>query len=235
VDWLLTDLLPKIHRRRFVQFADLAWEEDPSRQEYFGRYLDTARKLRIPCKVHADSGNASEAIAMAIRQMAVAIDHLEHATAADAAILSNTGTIASLLPCTAVSNGGRSAPARALIEAGVALALGTDFNPQRTRNLSMQTVVALAYERLGMTPEEAITAATINGAFALGCADRVGSLEVGKSADLLLLNCSDYRDLTHNFGMNQVHMTMKSGQFIYKEGKVEPQAAQDFSRVPAWD
>jgi imidazolonepropionase len=89
--------------------------------------------------------------------------------------------------------------------------------------------------QLGMTPEEAISAATINGAHALRRADRVGSLELGKAADLVMLNIPDYRDLTHNFGMNLVHMTMKRGEFIYKEGAVAPRAAEDFSLRPAWD
>jgi imidazolonepropionase len=86
-----------------------------------------------------------------------------------------------------------------------------------------------------MTPAEAISAATINGAYALGCARSVGSLELGKAADVLILNTPDYRDLTQHFGMNLVHMTMRRGELIYKEGEVAPRAAQDFSLSPTWD
>jgi imidazolonepropionase len=235
VEWVLTEFLPKIHRRRFAHFADLAWDGDPSRQEFFVRYLDAARKLGFPCKIHADDADPSGAIAMAIRHFAVTIDHLDHATPADVAMLAGTGTLATLLPCTSFCNGGSAAPARALIDAGVAVALATDFNPQHTQTLSMQTVVALACHRLEMTPAEAISASTINGAYALGRAERVGSLELGKMADLVILNTPDYRDLAQNFGMNLVHMTMKRGQVIYKEGDVAPRAARDFGLSPTWD
>jgi imidazolonepropionase len=84
----------------------------------------------------------------------------------------------------------------------------------------MQSVVALACMWLGLTPAEAISAATINSAYALHCADRVGSLELGKSADLVVLNISDYQEVAHHFGMNLVHTTMKRGQIIYREGAV---------------
>ena len=96
----------------------------------------------------------------------------------------------------------------------------------------MQTVVALACLQMGMPVAEAISAATINGAHALGCASRTGSLELGKSADLLILNLGDYRELGHHFGTNLVHMTMKRGDFIYKEGEVAPQPAEQLA--PTW-
>jgi imidazolonepropionase len=89
-------------------------------------------------------------------------------------------------------------PARALIEAGVPIALGTNFNPHHTPTLNMQTSVEMACWRFGLTTEEAICAATFNSACALGCAARVGSLQPGKSADLILLNANDYRDLSRN-------------------------------------
>ncbi|HLK65631.1 MAG TPA: amidohydrolase family protein [Bryobacteraceae bacterium] len=235
MDWLLLEFLPKIQRRHFAQFADMAWEEDPSGDSFFSMYLEAARRLHLPSKIHAERMHVSRAVAMAVRHGAIAVDHLEQATAADAAVLANSETLATLLPCAGFCNGGSNAPARTLIDAGVAVALGSDFNPHHTPTLNMQTVVALACLRLGMTPAEAVSAATINGAHALGRADRVGSLEAGKSADLVLLNCSDYRDLTQCFGMNLVHTTMKSGQFIYREGKVEPQPAQEFSHMPLWD
>jgi imidazolonepropionase len=235
VEWLLTEFLPKIHRRRFARFADLAWDADPARQEFFERYLDAARKLGLPCKIHAEVDHPAAAIAVAIRHFAVAIAHLEQATPAEAVLLAGTATLATLLPCTSFCNGGRNAPARALIDAGVAIALASDFNPRHTPTLSMQTVVALACLRLGMTASEAISAATINGAYALGRAGRVGSLELGKSADVLILNCSDYRDLTQNFGMNLVRMTMRHGEFIYKEGEVAPRGTQGSSVSDGWD
>ncbi len=219
-DSALRELLPKIRRRRFAQFADLAWEADPHRQELFSRYCEAAGALGFRCKIHADHRTPAGAISLAIRHSAASIDHLEHATAADAALLGGSQTMATLLPYASFCGGGRHAPGRELIDAGAAVALATNFNPHHTPTLNMQTVVALACMRMEMTPAEAISAATINGAHALNCADRVGSLELGKSADLVILNLSDYGDIAHHFGMNLVHMTMKRGQFIYKEGDV---------------
>lgn len=235
VDWTIAEFLPKVQRRRFAHFADLAWDSDPRRQEFFVRYLQAARRLGLPRKIHADQSDAAAAIAMAVAHFAVSVDHLEYASEADVARLADSTTIATLLPCASFRNGGRHAPARALIDAGAAVALATNFNPLHTPVLNMQTVVSLACMQSKMTPEEAISAATINGAHALGRAEREGSLELGKAADLLILNISDYRDLTNNFGMNLVHMTMKRGEFIYKEGEVAPRAAGDFSLSPALD
>jgi imidazolonepropionase len=128
--------------------------------------------------------------------------------------------MATLLPAVSLHNGGYHAPARALIDSGAAIALATNFNPRHTPMLSMQAVVALACLRMGLTAAEAISAATINGAHALGSADRVGSLEPGKSADLLLLDVSDYRELARQFGANLVRLTMKRGKPIYRAGEV---------------
>lgn len=224
--WVTDELLPKLNRRRFARFADLAWSEAPQHEALFLRFLAAARKLGFRSKIHAEKCGTSAAITFAIQQFAVAADHLEHASAEDAALLANTGTIVTLLPCPAFCNDGRHAPARAFIDAGVAVALATDFNPSYSPTVSMQTVVSLACLRMQMTPAEALAAATINAAYAVGRAKKVGSLEVGKDADLVILNGPDYRDLTHNFGVNLVHQTMKRGEFIYKEGEVSPRSGQ---------
>src|SRR5262249_28747122 len=100
--------------------------------------------------------------------------------------------------------------------------IATDFNPYASPSLNMQTAIALSCLRLGMSLGEAISAATINGAHAVGRADRIGSLEPGKVADLIVLNVSDYRDLRHTLGTNVVHLTMKSGEVIYEEAEVAP-------------
>ncbi|HXB73998.1 MAG TPA: amidohydrolase family protein [Candidatus Acidoferrales bacterium] len=218
-DWVLGDLLPKIWRRGVAQFADVAWDSDPECYQYFDRYLEVARGLGFPLKMHADHLEPQRALAMAVDHAVVSIDHLEYATEEEAAILGPEGVIATLLPCASFRDD-RDAPARGLVNAGAAIALATNFNPHHTPTLNMQTAVALACLRMRLTVAEALSAATINGAHALGCADRVGSLEPGKSADLLMLNVADYRDMAHTFGTNVVHMTMKRGEVIYWEGAV---------------
>ena len=218
-DWVLGDLLPKIRRQGVAQFADVAWDSDPQRHQYFDRYLDVARDLGFERKIHADQLDPRPAVASAVDHNVMSIDHLEHASQSEVAVLGSTGAIATLLPCASFRHG-RHAPARALIDAGAAIALATNFNPHHTPTLNMQMAVALACLHMGLSVAEALSAATINGAHAVGCPDRVGSLEPGKSADVLLLNVSDYRDLPHTFGTNVVHMTMKRGEVIYQEGAV---------------
>jgi len=224
-EFVMTELLPKIRRRKVAQFADVAWDNDPNLAQYFDRFLSTAREMGFRCKIHADHQDPQRAIETALRHRVVSIDHLEHATEAVAAALAGAGVIATLLPCAAFRHG-RAAPARALIDAGVAVALASNFNPHHTPTLNMQGVVTMACWRLGMSVAEALNAATYNGAHALGCADRVGSIEPGKSADLVLLNTSDYRDLAANIGTNLVHLTMKRGKVIYREGAVAPRAPE---------
>jgi imidazolonepropionase len=143
-----------------------------------------------------------------------------HADAFELSLLARSPTVATLLPLAFIGEGPRLAPARALVDGGAAVALASNFNPRHSPILSMQTVVWHASMYMGLTPAEAISAATFNGAHALGRADSLGSLETGKSADLVLLNVSDYRDLGRQVGMNLVHLTMKRGEFIYQEGKV---------------
>ena len=226
VEWLLREYLPKIRRRRFARFADFVWDDCPERQDLYSRFLRSAAELEFGCKVHADHFRPAQAIALALHHSAVSVDHLEHASAADAAMLAGSSTMATLLPNASFCTGGRHAPGRAFIDAGVAVALGSNFNRHHTPTLNMQSVVALACMWMGMTPAEAISAATINSAQALGCADRVGSLDLGKQADLVILNVSDYREVAHHFGMNLVHMTVKRGELIYKEGDVSIQPSR---------
>jgi imidazolonepropionase len=214
------ELMPKIRRRGLAAFADVAWETDACRLADLLRYLEVARELGFSRKVHADQPNAVVAIQAAVEGLASTIDHLEWATGSDAALLAGSSTMATLLPYASFQGGGPGAPARALIDAGVPLALASNFNPLLTPTLNMQTVVALACLRMRMTAAEAISAATINGAHAVGRAHRTGSLEPGKLADLLILDASDYQELARRFGTNLVRMTIKRGEIIYKEGAV---------------
>jgi imidazolonepropionase len=229
-EWVVNELLPKVRRRGVARFADLAWNCDPALMSCFERYLKAARELGFGLKIHAHGDSPAAAVALAAQHFVTTIDHLEHASDSLAAQLAETDIVTTLLPSSPFRGQGREAPARALIDAGVAVALGSNFNPHDSPTFSMQTVVALACGRLGMSIEEAICAATINGAHALGCQERVGSLEPGKAADLVVLNAGHYHDLEHSLGTNLVHLTMKGGKFIYKEGNVAPLEADSFPR-----
>jgi imidazolonepropionase len=226
-NWMGEEFLPRMSRRKLVHFADLCWQEQPGLRAVWSRYLELAGEAGLALKVHAEGPDPSGAVALAIQRGATSVDHLEHASARDAALLGRSASIATLLPCHSFHCDGYYAPARSLIEAGAAVALGTNFNPGLTPTLNMQAAIKLACCRMGMSPEEAITAATINGAYALGCGESAGSLEPGKSADVLILNVADYRELAHHFGTNLVRTTIKSGEIIWEEGKVAPRKAQE--------
>jgi len=120
--------------------------------------------------------------------------------------------VATLLPGTAFNLGLRSyPPARKLISAGVPVALATDFNPGSCFTLNMQLILSIACSQMGMTPAQAITAATINGAYSLELSDRLGSIEAGKQADIVLMDVGDYREIPYFFGVNHCVAAIKKG------------------------
>jgi imidazolonepropionase len=220
---VIAELLPKIHRRRLARFADVAWDAGSGRHLHFTRYMGAAQQHELGLKVHADQATPRGAIILAVERFAASVDHLEHADADDARLLRGIETVATLLPAASFHSGGPFAPARALIDAGAAVALATNFNPHLTPTLSMQTVLSLARKCMKMTAAEAIAAATINGASALGCGARVGSLENGKQADLVVVNAGDYREVAEQMGTNLVQVTIRRGEILYREGVVMDQ------------
>jgi imidazolonepropionase len=218
--WVNRELLPMIAKRKLARFADIAWEDSAERMSYFESYLETARSLGLRGKVHAENRHLAPAITAAVSEFALSADHLDHVASSDVPLLAGSCTIATLLPCFSFETGARYAPARELIDGGVAVAIATNFNPAETPSPSMQTAIAMACMFMKMSPAEAITSATINGACALGRGGRTGSLEPGKLADAVILNASDYRELGRHIGVNLVNRTMKRGEFIYTEGEV---------------
>jgi imidazolonepropionase len=215
--------LPAIARRKLARFADVYVDAGDNVADATARYLETARELGFGLKIHTDQFRRSGGVALALQHGALSVDHLEYAEPEDVAALARSSVIATLLPGSGFHLGStRYAPARALVDSGAAIALASNFNPNTCPTYNMQMVLSLACTHMRLTPAEAISAATINGAHALGRADKAGSLEVGKSADLLVLNVAEYREIPYHFGVNTVHMTVKRGRVIYREGVVEP-------------
>ncbi len=212
IDWMAATMMPEIRRRKLARFVDIYCDSGAFTLAQARRYLEHARSLGFGLKIHAEQFARTGAARLAVDLDAASADHLEQAGEEDIRALAQSGTIATLLPGSVFHLGLRTyAPARALIEAGAAVALATDFNPGTSPTYSMQMVLSLACTEMRMSPAEAIAAATINGAHALGCADRIGSLEPGKQADLLILDVCDYRELPYYFGTNNVKVTMKRG------------------------
>lgn len=178
-------------------------------------YLECARDLGFGLRVRA--GTFTAAVQLALERQAASVI-LDDVPASEIVELAGSRTAALLAP---VARRTRPyPPARALIDGGVAVALASGFGLEHGSTYNMQMVIALACAEMGMSPAEAISAATINGACALGCGDQCGSLQPGKRADLIMLNVEDYREIAHQFGVNHVHMVVKNGAVVYQEGEV---------------
>lgn len=194
-------------------FCDVFCEKGAFDLDQSRRILAKARSLGMGLKIHVDEFASLGGTALAVELGAVTADHLVCTPEAELVALARSGTIAVSLPGTPFGLGDpRYTPARTLIEAGGALALATDLNPGTCYCESMPFILALACRSLRLTPAEAISAATINAAHAIGWGGRVGSLEAGKQADLLILDLPDYRHLAYRFGTNPVEVVIKRGQ-----------------------
>ncbi len=211
---LLDEMLPEVARRQLAEFADVFCETGVFSVAESERILRRARDLGLRLKVHADELTPLGGAELASRLGAVSADHLLCITEAGIEALAVSATVATLLPGTALFLGMSSAPARRLIERGVTVALASDCNPGTCPTENLPLVGTLACTQMGMLPAEVISALTLNAAAALGRADRLGSLEVGKQADLILCNVSDYRQLFYHFGVNHVWRVLKRGRVV---------------------
>jgi imidazolonepropionase len=219
MDHLCHDLLPSLVRRRLIRMADLVCDTERFSLSEMRRYVRAARGLRLGVGLHAGKA-AAAAVRLAVEEGAWSVAQIRGCQESCTAALAASDVVATLLPGTAFyPGGGALPPARALIDGGAAVALASAFSPDSSPTFSMQMIVSLACSQLGMTPAEAISAATINGAHALGLGGRTGSLEPGKTADLLLLNVSDYREMPFVFGVNHVHKVFQRGETVYDEEK----------------
>lgn len=179
------------------------------------RIFETARDLGFPLKIHADEFDNLGGARLAAELGAASADHLVKTSLADIEALAASSTVAVALPCTPFGLGqSEYTPARQILDKGGLLALATDCNPGTAWCENMQFVIALACRALKLTPAQAIAASTINSAAAIQRADRIGSIEPGKQADLVFLSVDDYRHLGYRFGENLVNTVVKKGRII---------------------
>jgi len=199
--------------RQSLPFVDVFCEEQAFTLGQSRQILTKARELGFPLKIHADEFDNLGGVSLAVELGAASADHLVKTSDADIAALAKSDTVAVSLPCTPFGLGECDyTPAKKIIGAGGCLALATDCNPGTAWNESMQFVISLACRFMGMTPAQAIAASTINAAHAIRRADRIGSLEEGKQADLLILSVPDYRHLGYRFGSNLARQVIKRGR-----------------------
>ncbi len=213
------ELIPEISRRGLALFCDVFCEEGVFTVEESERVLSSGKKHGLRPKIHAEEFARTGGAALAARIGAVSAEHLLQVTEQDISAMRDAGVIAVLLPGVSFSLGlGRYAPARAMIDAGLPVALATDCNPGSSMTESMQIIITLACVEMRMTAAEALAASTINGAFAVGLGESCGSLEVGKKADALILNMEDYRELPYHFGVSNVEHVIKDGRVRVRSG-----------------
>jgi imidazolonepropionase len=210
------NLLPEIGEGRLAEFCDVFCDRGAFTVKQAKRVLQAGRQWGLEPRMHAEQLSRSGATQLAILLRAASCDHLEQINKSDIRALGKSETVATLLPgCDFHLGLKKYAPARALIDAGAIVSLATDYNPGTSPTLSMPMILSLACTQLRMTPAEAIAAATINAAYALRKEKQIGSLEVGKQADITVFEVADYREIPYYFGMNHCWMTMKRGRVIH--------------------
>jgi imidazolonepropionase len=222
VDQLCNLMLPELHEwwqvhapGRPLPFVDVFCETIAFNLEQSRRILQAAKNLGFPLKIHADEFDNLGGATLAASLGAVSADHLVKTGPEDIAALASSDTVSVALPCTPFGLAEpQYTPANAILAAGGLLAIATDLNPGTAWCESMQFAIALACRYLRLTPAQAIAAATINAAAAIQQQNRIGSLEAGKQADLIILNVSDYRHLGYRFGANLVERVIKRGEFV---------------------
>lgn len=211
IDFLIRELLPVIQRDSLAEFCDVFCEEGVFSVEQSRRLLTAARDYGLLPKLHADEIVSLGGAELAAELGAVSADHLLHASDAGIEAMARKGVVATLLPLTAFALKEPYARGRDMIDAGCAVALATDLNPGSCFSGSIPLTFALACIHMRFTVEEAITALTLNGAAALNRADSIGSIEVGKKGDFVVLDSDDYNILPYYVGMNCVNTTIKGG------------------------
>ena len=213
IQLLVEEMLPRVAAEGLARFADVFCEPGVYTPDEARRILGAARAAGLGLKLHADELTASGGAELAASLEATSADHLAAISDAGIAALAAAPTVATLLPGTMLFLGkSAQAPARRLIEAGVPVALATDFNPGTSPTVNFPLILTLAVSQLRLSAAEALVAGTVNGAAALGLADRVGQLAPGFSADLALFDVEDYRELPYWYGDRRCRASWTRGK-----------------------
>jgi imidazolonepropionase len=211
IDLLVNDMLPKVAEEGLAVFNDVFCEVGVFTPEQSERILEAGKKLGLIPKIHADEIESYGGAELAAKVGAISAEHLLKASDEGVRLMAEAGVIACLLPATALYLREDAAKGRAMIDAGVAVAISTDCNPGSSPTTSMPLVMNLACISMRLTPAEALVAATMNAACAIGMEEKVGSLEVGKQADVVMWKVSNYQELQYLFGVNHVGSVWKKG------------------------
>lgn len=214
VDLLIAEMIPAVSRQGIARYCDVFCEVGVFSVDQSRRILLAAGSAGLGLKIHADEVHDMGGAGLAAELRAISAEHLLAASDANIARLATSGTLAVLLPGTAYSLKKNYARAREMIAAGVPVAIATDCNPGSCFTESMPFVFGLSVMNMNLTPEEALTAATLNAAYSVGMADRVGSLDKGKQADFLILDGGTPAILAYHAGVSPVAAVYKKGEKI---------------------
>lgn len=214
VDYVCETILPQVAGEQLARYCDVFCETGVFSVAQSRRVLETARSLGLGLKIHADEIDAFGGAQLAGELGAVSAEHLIATDESGIAALSAGGVTACLLPQTSLYLGKNFARAREMIAQNVAVAIASDFNPGSCPSLNLQLSANLAYLRYRMTPEETLSALTLNAACAIGLGEQLGSIEPGKQADLTLWNADGMEMLCYRMGTNQVKAVVKRGKVV---------------------
>jgi imidazolonepropionase len=215
IDEILYGMIPLISKRGFTKFIDVFCEEGYFTPDETDVILQQGIKFGMIPKLHINQFHSIGGVEIALKNKAISIDHLEALTDTEIELLKNKNIVACLLPGVSYFLDIPYAPARKLIENNVPVALSTDFNPGSCMTENIQLIMNLAAQKMKMNIEEIINAVTINAAASLGISDTHGSIEIGKQADLLIIDIPDYKHLIYHFGVNLLNLVIKKGKVIY--------------------
>jgi imidazolonepropionase len=213
---VIDEMLPQIAREKLAEFADVFCEQNVFTTDESWKILSAARCHGLGLRMHADQLSLSGGAKLAAELGTITADHLEHTDSAGIAALKSANVQPVLLPGSVYALGSSRYPAaRAMIDAGLAVVLATDFNPGSSPTPSMTMILSLAATHMKMTAAESITAATINAAYSLNRGRQLGSLEPGKIADVVIHDCRDYRELAYFFGIEHAWKVYASGELVF--------------------
>jgi imidazolonepropionase len=217
VEEVIRRLIPAVAQEKLAEFIDCFCDRGAFTVEDCRRVFGAGRSFGLVPRIHAEQLARTGAARLGIECDAASADHLDNLSDADIRALARSDVVATLLPGANFHLGLKRYPdARRLIAASAAVALASDFNPGTSPTLNMQFILTLACTEMRMTPAEAIAASTINGACALRRQSRIGSLEAGKQADLIVLDVDDYREIPYYFAWNHCALTVKRGRIVYE-------------------
>jgi imidazolonepropionase len=217
VTLVVEEMLPRVEAKQLAEYCDVFCEAGAFSVDEARRILTVAQRLGLKLRVHADQLSLNGSAALAAELGAATADHLEYADAAGIAALKAANVQPILLPASVLMIGASRYPkARAMIEAGLAVVIATDFNPGSAPVASMLLALTLACTQMKLTPAEAITAVTINAAYSLGRGAEIGSLEAGKRADFVIHDCADYRELAYFAGLEHPVVVYVAGELVWE-------------------